>query len=746
MMREVHRGWRLSLGLAWSLAGLLYFGTLTAAHGAVPSGQPVTANGEGAQALGQLLNDAEVRHLFDLLADPAVRSRVQESLNQSGVTQEADPASLQDKVQQRLMVLRSRMEMLAEAVPDLPRELSEALGRLMADRSKPPGQEFAIVYLFLFIAGGVGTEAIFRRATRTVRQRVINMRIDTVQAQVKVTIERLVYVLAMELSFMAGSLGAFLFFTWPPLIGSAILFYLISFVVVRFALVMGRFAYSPGIERFRVIPMRTAAAYFWHRWQAILVATAAFGWGSAALLHRLGVSEPERVLVQYGFGLLFVLQAIWMAWAGRYLLVPDSNEPDQGRRLPLATIIPLFVTAFLPLIWLLFVAGANEVAWLLIVAAALPVGIRILQQTIGNLMRAPDGDMADPTTSAQTVIVERAVRTALIVVAALVLAHAWDLDVNALAVEEGVIPRISRGLLSTIVIFLIADLIWQLAKTLIDSKISGAEDTGQDLDAEMSDEERSQRARIRTLLPILRNIMFVVLLAMSVLMALSAAGLQIGPLLAGASVVGVAVGFGAQALVKDIISGIFFLFDDAFRVGEYIESGHIRGTVEAFSLRSVKLRHHRGPLHTVPFGELKTVTNYSRDWVIDKITVGVTYDTDLDKVKKIIKQVSADIMTDPELAAVIIEPLKSQGVAEMGDFAIQIRMKVKTKPSEQFVVRRVIYDRIKKAFDGNGIKFAFPTVTVAGTNGSAEDVNAAVAQQVANRASAQRGTEDEKLI
>lgn len=228
----------------------------------------------------------------------------------------------------------------------------------------------------------------------------------------------------------------------------------------------------------------------------------------------------------------------------------------------------------------------------------------------------------------------------------------------------------------------------------------------------------------------MRNILMIALATLAGLTALSALGVQVGPLLAGAGVVGVAIGFGAQTLVRDVISGIFFLFDDAFRVGEYIESGNLRGTVESFSLRSIKLRHHRGPLHTVPFGDLKAITNHSRDWVIDKLQVGVTYDTDLDHVKRIIKQVSREIMTDPEVAAVVLEPLKSQGVARMGDFAIEIRMKFKAKPGEQFIVRRAVYHAIKKAFDANGIQFAFPTVTVAGRAAS-EDGEAAAARLVA---------------
>jgi small-conductance mechanosensitive channel len=179
-------------------------------------------------------------------------------------------------------------------------------------------------------------------------------------------------------------------------------------------------------------------------------------------------------------------------------------------------------------------------------------------------------------------------------------------------------------------------------------------------------------------------------------------------------VVGVAIGFGAQTLVKDIISGMFYLLDDAFRVGEYIQSGSHKGTVESFSLRSIKLRHHRGPLTTVPFGELGAVENMSRDWVIDKLSVGVTYDTDVDKVKKIIKQIGAELQANEEFAPHILETLKMQGVEQFGDFAIEIRMKMMTKPGEQFVIRRRAYALIKKAFDANGIQFAFPTVTVAG--------------------------------
>ena len=188
--------------------------------------------------------------------------------------------------------------------------------------------------------------------------------------------------------------------------------------------------------------------------------------------------------------------------------------------------------------------------------------------------------------------------------------------------------------------------------------------------------------------------------------------------------VGVAVGFGAQTVVRDIISGMFYMLDDAFRVGEYIQSGNYKGVVESFSLRSVKLRHQRGPLFTIPFGVLGAVQNMSRDWVMVKDQIGITYDSDIDKAKKLIKQIGLELAKDPDLGPKILQPLKMQGIEQFGEYSINIRMKMMTKPGEQFVIRRRANAMIKKAFDDNGIHFAFPTVQLAG-GGSAE--NAAVA-------------------
>jgi small-conductance mechanosensitive channel len=193
---------------------------------------------------------------------------------------------------------------------------------------------------------------------------------------------------------------------------------------------------------------------------------------------------------------------------------------------------------------------------------------------------------------------------------------------------------------------------------------------------------------------------------MLVLSSLWALGLEITPLLAGAGIVGIALGFGAQALVRDVIAGIFFLAEDAFRIGEYIESGSsTKGTVERITLRTVALRHHNGPLHFVPYGSLGTVRNTSRDWVVFKFNLPLPIDADSEKIRKMIKNVGEEMLADPEVGHLIMEPLK--GKLYRVDPGVKIfRCKFRTAPGDQFDVRAQAFRRIEAALGKMGIGFA----------------------------------------
>ena len=216
----------------------------------------------------------------------------------------------------------------------------------------------------------------------------------------------------------------------------------------------------------------------------------------------------------------------------------------------------------------------------------------------------------------------------------------------------------------------------------------------------------TENTRLLTLLPLLRTTLAIVFLVLFTLSALWTLGIHIAPLLAKAGIFGLAIGFGAQTLVRDVISGVFFLIEDVFRIGEYIESGPTtNGTVERISLRTVALRHHNRPLTFVPYGALVTVRNDSRDWVIDKFNLPLPLSVDSEKIRKMIKRTGADLAIDPELGQLILEPLK--GKLYRVDPGMKIfRCKFMTAPGCQFDVRPAALKKVEAALDEAGISFA----------------------------------------
>ena len=266
----------------------------------------------------------------------------------------------------------------------------------------------------------------------------------------------------------------------------------------------------------------------------------------------------------------------------------------------------------------------------------------------------------------------------------------------------------TRSALTIAVVVLLSFIVWQLIKARIDQKLK-EEMPEADEDAE---EGGAGGSRMGTLLVLLRKFIFAVMFVIVALIILASMGVNIGPLIAGAGVIGLAIGFGAQTLVKDIIAGVFFLMDDAFRAGDFIETSGQKGMVEHISLRSLRLRNARGPIHTIPFGDMGTVTNMSRDYIITKLDFRVRYDTDVDKVRKIIKKIYQEIEQDEELGTKLLGKIKSQGVKQLDDSAMIMRVKYMTKPGDQFIIRRELYRMIQESFRENGIEFAHRNVTV----------------------------------
>lgn len=306
-------------------------------------------------------------------------------------------------------------------------------------------------------------------------------------------------------------------------------------------------------------------------------------------------------------------------------------------------------------------------------------------------------------------VVHRIMRVAVVIGAVALVAKVWNIDLLA-STENTIGDSFAAAALSIGITVLLAYTLWLIVEVTL-----GRYDVDDTADAHVDaggEGGGAGASRVETVMPLIRRFFQVTIVVISAMIILSSLGMNIGPLIAGAGVVGLAIGFGAQTLVTDVISGLFYLLDDAFRTGEYVDIGDVKGRVEKMNVRSLVLRHHRGALNTVPYSEIKHLKNYSRDWVIMKLMFRVTYDTDVNQVKKIFKKIGQDLLEDPVLGEGFIEPFKSQGVLSMEDSAMIVRGKFMTKPGEQFMIRKEIYNRVQKAFDEAGIKFAHRRVLV----------------------------------
>lgn len=218
--------------------------------------------------------------------------------------------------------------------------------------------------------------------------------------------------------------------------------------------------------------------------------------------------------------------------------------------------------------------------------------------------------------------------------------------------------------------------------------------------------------RLNTLERVFRYVATVIIILVASMLVLSELGISIAPILATAGVLGIAIGFGAQSLVKDYFTGFFLLLENQVRVGDVVEVSGKGGLVEEMTLRYIRLRDYEGSVHYVPNGTVDTVTNRSRGFAYAVIDVGVAYREDIDVVYDVMREVASELRADPELSSRIVDDIEIAGVDNWADSAVVIRCRFKVMPLEQWGVRRAYLYRLKKAFDAAGIEIPYPHLTV----------------------------------
>ncbi|KQV81953.1 mechanosensitive ion channel family protein [Rhizobium sp. Root1220] len=619
---------------------------------------------------------AKIDELLKLLQDPDVQSWLQSRKTEAAAPAEIEPAAALTQWERSM---RNRIGSIFASLPRIPSELAAAAARTRNDALDHGYAPVLVIFAGLILLGAIA-EALFRRYLSA------RMAGSPIAASFLPVV-----------AFAATMAIVFFSVEWPPLARIVLLTYLLAFVAYRCLSAIVEFATTDARIRSRI---------------RLFFAVLLVGSSLTALGPPLGVDPAVRSAIAHCFSVILLFVAIEGVW--------KLSTAVRVRKVGLV--------CYLVAIWLLWCIGLKGLFWLGIYAIALPGVLRTVGSAAEVFSAARPGAALN---DARTVLASRGSRAVVILLAAAWLAMVWSLNPDTLGHGNPAMTAIVFGLLKSVIVILLADLIWHLLRAFIDRKLQQSA-TGE----AAAPGALARASRLRTLLPIFRNVIAVVVLVVAALIVLAELGVEIGPLIAGAGIFGVAIGFGSQTLVKDVISGVFYMLDDAFRVGEYIQSGSYKGTVESFSLRSVRLRHHRGPVFTVPFGELGAVENMSRDWVIDKFRISVGYDTDIAQARKIAKAIGAELQADPEVGPLFIQPLKMKGVEEFGDYGIVLSFAMTTVPGQQTYIRRKAYAMIREAFKKAGIEFAQPTVQVGGDDkgGAAAAASAVRQMQVKTQA------------
>lgn len=511
--------------------------------------------------------------------------------------------------------------------------------------------------------------------------------------------------------------------------------------------VFGRTLLAPAVPRYRPIPIEDETAAYLYTWLMRLSFVTVLGFVLSRTSIPLGASAVGAEALQIGTAAVLSGLLIMLILQSHEQVAALIRGPELGPvRRRVAEIWHFLAIAYVLIGFGIFVASHGggfrfllqaTIVTVLTAAAAILLS-KLASKGLSLLFTLDDDlDRKFPGLRARSnlyrPILTKAIDVVLGIIAAIVILSGWDIDLIG-ALEADTRTQIVRSTAVIALVLLIGVLIWEVSSSAIARKLDGVNPDGT---------PRETSNRVKTLLPLLRRAILAALFLFCGLIILSEIGVDIGPLLAGAGVLGLAIGFGSQALVRDIITGLFILIEDTISVGDVVTVGGHTGIVEDLSIRTIKMRDISGSYHVVPFGDVTTVVNMTKDFSYALMDIGVAYREDTDHVSSVIREVAQDIADDPDWGWKLLEPLDMMGVNALGDSAVVIRCRVKTKPILQWGVQREFNRRIKKRFDEEGIEIPFPHTTVYfGIDKAGGSPPARVLMEAEQRAEIARATDD----
>lgn len=702
--------------------------------------------------------------LADLLEDEQSRNRLIEELRGLSQEESVAPLGLEGEISAEAIAATAPSGQTAEQI-SLPRRLAEATSNIASDvggqfnnlinvlgslfSGQPTGEPgfdsaafmSAAINLGLVILATFALFISFRYLAKPAFTRISLWSRESagltpiLRLVIAVAVAAVIDVLVVALAYVGGNLIATFAVGETGELSTRASLFLNAFLVIELFKAAVRMLFASRYEGLRLLPIVAEEASYWNTWIARLIGLVGYGLLVAVpminfyLAPALGESVGTLIMLGafiYAVGKVLKnrlkLRLAIEGMAERSSLSATRMSLQLFARLwhwlaVLYFLMVLVVTLIRPEDALPFVMVATLQTLLVVGAGALLSAL--LTQTIGRHIRLSEDlrrklPMLEPRLNSYVPNALRVIRAVILVAVIMLVLNAWGaFDAAAWYASEAGRGLIGK-LVSVAVILLLAIGAWLSLASLIEHKLNPETGAGE------------PDARAKTLLTLFRNALAIALVTITLMIVLAEIGINIGPLIAGAGVLGLAIGFGAQKLVQDIITGVFIQIENAMNNGDVVTVGGITGTAERLSIRSVGIRDLNGTYHIVPFSSVDTVSNYMREFGYHVGEYGIAYRESIDEAIVVLREAFDELANDEAHKANILAPLEVAGVVALADSSVNIRVRIKTTPGTQWSTGRAFNRLVKLHFDAKGIEIPFPHTTLyfgVGKEGEAPPAN-----------------------
>ena len=720
------------LGMLAAVLFSILAGTVTAQTpppSSPPGPAPLTA-AEIEAVLATLTNDAEREQLIGQLRSLLEARRAVEP----AIAARPFGARILDRLSEQLARLGGQMVAVGNYAVDVP-DAWEWVGTQFADPERRERWAEILLKGIVALAAGILVEAIVRRLLLRPRRAVESRETERPLVRFVLLLIRTVLDMVPVLAFAAAAYAVLPLMDMDRQSRLAVLAIVNANVMVRIVIGLARMALSPEVPSLRFVGISDAAAGYLFARIMTLTAIGIYGYFFIRVLYILGVSSAAYIVL---LKLLGIVIAVWLiililrnrTWVADKLRGRGADESGhrtlRSRLADLWHVLAITYVVAICGVWIMQVdEGFTYLFRATLLSIAVLVAARIATTLAAQALRrgftvGPDLQQAFPSLQQHAdrylPILHYVIAGLIWVGAAVGLLWAWDVPLSRIAGPEVFGAAVRIGLVVAVAIAA-----WELLRTALARSLRRA-----------AAERGQPSARARTLVPLLEKFVLIVMTVIVGLMVLAELGVDIAPLLAGAGIIGIAFGFGAQSLVKDVITGLFILIEDQFSVGDVVNLGGKGGLVEDIALRTIRLRDYDGTLHIIPFSEVGTTSNLTKGFSYYVFEVGVAYREDVDEVIGALRTLGEEMQQDASFGPEILAPLDIAGVDKLGDSAVIIKCRFKTRPLQQWKVGREFNRRIKKRFDELGIEIPFPHQTIyfgADKQGSAPPVHVVTTAQ-----------------